>query len=275
MPTPVSRRNWATPTLLLPFAVLAMVVIAGPLVGLLVTIPWARVPELVTTEEAVTSFRLSVLTASASTVVCIALGTPLALWLRQWGRQRPHIVGIVELLVYAPLVLSPVVSGLAMVFFWGRRGLLGEWLDGVGIPIAYSTWGVVVVQVFVSLPFFVATLATALRAIPVLLEESAATEGASRLQVMRHIVLPLAAPGMVTGAVLSFARSLSEYGATLTFAGNVAGQSRTIPLLVSLGLSSGDMDQALGACILLLGIYLLVMGGVVALMILPKVRRSV
>ena len=275
MPTPVSRRNWATPTLLLPFAVLAMVVIAGPLVGLLVTIPWARLPELVTTEEAVTSFRLSVLTASASTVVCIALGTPLALWLRQWGRQRPHIVGIVELLVYAPLVLSPVVSGLAMVFFWGRRGLLGEWLDGVGIPIAYSTWGVVVVQVFVSLPFFVATLATALRAIPVLLEESAATEGASRLQVMRHIVLPLAAPGMVTGAVLSFARSLSEYGATLTFAGNVAGQSRTIPLLVSLGLSSGDMDQALGACILLLGIYLLVMGGVVALMILPKVRRSV
>ena len=250
-----------------------MVVIAGPIVGLLVTIPWSRLPQLVTTDEAVTSFRLSVLTASASTVVCIALGTPLALWLRQWARQRPQLVGVLELMVYAPLVLSPVVSGLALVFFWGRRGLVGEWLDNMGIPIAYSTWGVVVVQVFVSLPFFVATLATALRAIPILLEEAAATEGATRGQIMRHIVLPLAAPGMVTGAVLSFARSLSEYGATLTFAGNVAGQSRTIPLLVSLGLSSGDMDQALGACILLLGIYLLVMGGIVAAMILPRVRR--
>ena len=273
MATSVSRRNWATPTGLLPFAFIAMVVIAGPIVGLLVTIPWSRLPQLVTTDEAVTSFRLSVLTASASTVVCIALGTPLALWLRQWARQRPQLVGVLELMVYAPLVLSPVVSGLALVFFWGRRGLVGEWLDNMGIPIAYSTWGVVVVQVFVSLPFFVATLATALRAIPILLEEAAATEGATRGQIMRHIVLPLAAPGMVTGAVLSFARSLSEYGATLTFAGNVAGQSRTIPLLVSLGLSSGDMDQALGACILLLGIYLLVMGGIVAAMILPRVRR--
>ena len=273
MATSVSRRNWATPTSLLPFAFIAMVVIAGPIVGLLVTIPWSRLPQLVTTDEAVTSFRLSVLTASASTVVCIALGTPLALWLRQWARQRPQLVGVLELMVYAPLVLSPVVSGLALVFFWGRRGLVGEWLDNMGIPIAYSTWGVVVVQVFVSLPFFVATLATALRAIPILLEEAAATEGATRGQIMRHIVLPLAAPGMVTGAVLSFARSLSEYGATLTFAGNVAGQSRTIPLLVSLGLSSGDMDQALGACILLLGIYLLVMGGIVAAMILPRVRR--
>ena len=258
-------RNHAAPTWLLPIVVLALLILVGPLVGLLVSIPWARLPELIAAPQARQAFTLSLWTSVVSTAACIVLGLPLALWLRRLAQRFPRspgswLVGALQLLVYAPLVLSPVVSGLAMIFFWGRRGMVGQWLDAAGFPVAYSTAGVLLVQVFVALPFFVATTITALNAIPRQLEEAAATEGASRAQVMRHILLPLAAPGMATGAVLSFARALSEFGATVTFAGNIAGESRTIPLLVSLGLSSGDMDQALGACILLLGIYVLILG---------------
>lgn len=279
---PRLRRNYGTPAWVVPLAAVALLVLAGPLLGLIISIPWDRVPELVTTEEATTAMTLSLVTAVISTGICVVLGTPLALWLRQLtlrstlGRRRKMRRGGVagmQLVIYAPLVLSPVVSGLAMIFFWGRRGLVGEWLDAQGIALAYTTAGVMMVQVFVALPFYVATTSTALAAIPEQLEEAAATEGASRLQVLVKILLPLAAPGMATGAVLSFARALSEFGATITFAGNIAGESRTIPLLVSLGLSSGDMDQALGACILLLGIYVLVLAAVVAVRVISRLRK--
>lgn len=282
----VKPRNLATPRWLLPFAVVGLLVVAGPLVGLVASIPWSQVPQLVSTQEARQACVLSLVTATVSTVVCVVLGFPLSLWLRRWFALADRrgsgplsgfskaAVAAMQLLVYAPLVLSPVVSGLAMIFFWGRRGIVGGWLDSVGIHLAYTTLGVMMVQVFVSLPFFVATTVTALTAIPGRLEEAAATEGASRTETLRHIVIPLAAPGMATGAVLSFARSLSEFGATITFAGNIAGESRTIPLLVSLGLSSGDMDQALGACILLLGIYLFVIAAVAAVRVISAVSRA-
>ncbi|WP_462398384.1 ABC transporter permease [Corynebacterium falsenii] len=282
----VKPRNLATPRWLLPFAVVGLLVVAGPLVGLVASIPWSQVPQLVSTQEPRQAFVLSLVTATVSTVVCVVLGFPLSLWLRRWFALADRrgsgplsgfskaAVAAMQLLVYAPLVLSPVVSGLAMIFFWGRRGIVGGWLDSVGIHLAYTTLGVMMVQVFVSLPFFVATTVTALTAIPGRLEEAAATEGASRTETLRHIVIPLAAPGMATGAVLSFARSLSEFGATITFAGNIAGESRTIPLLVSLGLSSGDMDQALGACILLLGIYLFVIAAVAAVRVISAVSRA-
>ncbi|AWB85056.1 molybdenum ABC transporter permease [Corynebacterium liangguodongii] len=256
---------------MLPLVGLGVAFVAGPLIALLAAIPWARVPELVATREAQSAFALTLLTASASTAACATIGVPMALWMRRWLEiGRPTLVGLAQVLIYAPLVLSPVVSGLALTFVWGRRGVLGEWLDAAGIPLAYTPWGVIVVQVFVSLPFFVATAVTALRAIPRSLEEAAATEGATRAQTLRHIVLPLAAPGVGTGAVISFARAVSEFGATITFAGNVEGQSRTIPLLISLGLSSGDMDQALGACILLLGVYGIALGMLAAARMLPR-----
>ncbi|MBF4552896.1 ABC transporter permease subunit [Corynebacterium sp. DSM 45110] len=266
-------RNFGVPRRLLVFALCGIFMLIGPLVGLLVSIPWLRLPELAGSAEARSALQLSLVTSATSTLICALLGIPLALWLRRWERRSATLAGMVQMVVYAPLVLSPVVSGLALTFLWGRRGLLGQWLDGVGVNVAYSMLGVVVVQVFVSLPFFVAMVAAALHAIPHDLEEAATLDGANRMQVMRHILLPLALPGVVTGMVLSFARALSEYGATLTFAGNVEGQTRTIPLLVSLGLSSGDMDQALGACILLLGVYVLIGALIVAVRMVSGVRR--
>lgn len=272
MPT-ASSRNYSAPRSVLPLALLAVFVVAGPLIGLLLNIPWARLPELAASIEAQKALQLSLLTSVISTVVCIVLGIPLAVWLRRLQRSAPALTGAIQLFVYAPLVLSPVVSGLALTFFWGRRGFLGQWLDDMGVSVAYSMLGVIAVQVFVALPFFVAMTSATMQAIPAELDEAATLDGATRSQVMRHILLPLAAPGILTGTVLSFARALSEYGATLTFAGNVEGQTRTIPLLVSLGLSSGDMGQALGACFLLLGVYVLVIAAMVGLRVLTRVGK--
>ena len=214
----VARMNSsrALPAALLALVIPAFFVIGGPLLGLLLNIPWARAWELVAAPEVLTS-----------------------------------------------LVLSPVVSGLALIYFWGRQGLLGSLLHSAGVNIAYTTSGVVAVQVFVSMPFLVATAVTALRDIPQSVTDAAAVDGAGRWQRLWLVVLPIAWPGILVGLVLAFARSLGEYGATLTFAGNVAGQTRTIPLLIELGLSSNDMDRVLGACLVLLGVYVLVVGTVV------------
>ncbi|AWT25434.1 Molybdenum transport system permease protein ModB [Corynebacterium provencense] len=267
------RAATAVPAALVVVAFVAVLFLLGPLVALLLNIPWARAVELVTGAGAVEAFGLSLTTAAVSTVLCIVLGLPLSLWLVELIRRRPPLGDAVTLVVYAPLVLSPVVSGLSLVFLWGRHGLIGEWLDMVaGVRVAFTPLAVIVVQVFVSLPFFVSTTVTSLRAVPAVVQEAARVDGASRWQVLGRITVPLAGPGIAAGTVLGFARALSEYGATLTFAGNVAGETRTIPLLIELGLSSNDMDQALGACILLLGIYVLVVGGIATTTLLGRRR---
>ncbi|NLZ58073.1 MAG: ABC transporter permease subunit, partial [Corynebacterium sp.] len=145
--------------------------------------------------------------------------------------------------------------------------------DQLGIPIAFTTLAVVLTQVFVALPFFVSTVVTALRGIPVHFEEIAATEGATRWEIMARVIIPLCLPGIFTGMILGFARALGEYGATLTFAGNVAGVTRTIPLHIELGLSSNDMDKALGAVIMLLAVYVLVIGAIGVIRMISQQRR--
>jgi len=266
-------RQRSVPAALVAVALVAVLLLLGPLVALLLNIPWDRAVELITADEATEAFGLSLTTALVSTVLCIVLGLPLSLWMVDMMRSHPRIGDALQLIIYAPLVLSPVVSGLALVFLWGRHGLVGEWLDDAfGLRVAFTSLAVIVVQVFVSMPFFVSTTVTSLRGVPPVVQEAARVDGASRWQVLRHITVPLALPGIVVGTVLGFARALSEYGATLTFAGNVAGETRTIPLLIELGLSSNDMDQALGACILLLGIYVLVVGGVATTTLLRRKR---
>jgi molybdate transport system permease protein len=272
VPHPVTARTRTTavPATLSVVGFVALLALLGPLVALLLNIPWPRAVELVTAHGAVQSLTLSLSTAVTATVIVIVLGLPLSLWLAEFARRHPGAAQGVQLVVYAPLVLSPVVSGLALVFFWGRHGLIGEPLETAGIRVAFTSLAVIVVQVFVTLPFFVSTTVTALHGIPSVLQEAAAVDGASRWQTLARIVVPLAWPGIVTGTVLSFARALSEYGATLTFAGNVAGETRTIPLLIELGLSANDMDQALGACIMLIGIYVLVVGGIAAVRLIHR-----
>lgn len=258
--------------LLLP-ATLALLFLLGPVVALLLNIPWHRSWELLTQPESLQTFGLSLRTAVLATVLCTLLGFPLALALHHHARNHPRWMAAIQVLVYAPLVLSPVVSGLALTFLWGRRGLLGQHLDQVGVQVAFTTAAVVITQVFVALPFFVSTVVTALRGIPVRFEEIAATECATRWEVMWRVILPLSMPGVVTGMILGFARALGEYGATLTFAGNVAGVTRTIPLHIELGLSSNDLDQALGAVIMLLAVYVLIIGAIgVTRMIAPHRR---
>ena len=258
--------------LLLP-AALALLFLLGPVVALLLNIPWHRSWELLTQPESLQTLGLSLRTAVMATLICTLLGFPLALVLHHHARNHPRWVASIQVLVYAPLVLSPVVSGLALTFLWGRRGLLGQHLDQVGIPVAFTTAAVVITQVFVALPFFVSTVVTALRGIPVRFEEIAATEGAARWEVMWRVILPLSMPGVVTGMILGFARALGEYGATLTFAGNVAGVTRTIPLHIELGLSSNDMDQALGAVIMLLAVYVLIIGAIGVTRMIAQHRR--
>lgn len=264
----------AFPLWTLALAIPAFTLIAGPMLGLLLNIPWPKALQLVTAPEVLTSLGLSLSTAAIATALSGLFGVPLALWLTRLQRRRPGLSQLIQLAVYAPLVLSPVVSGLALVFFWGRPGLLGPLLDRAGWSIAYTTLGVVVVQVFVALPFVVATAVTALRSVPESVQDAAAVDGASRSETLRLVILPIAWPGIAVGLVLAFARSLGEYGATLTFAGNVAGRTRTLPLLIELGLSSNDMDRALGACLVLLAVYVLVVGGIAGLRLVQRSRRG-
>lgn len=265
--------NLILPTWLLIPATLALFLVIGPILALLFNIPWARSWELLTQPEALQTVELSIRTAVVATILCAVLGFPLALALHHHGRNHPRWAAVIQLLVYAPLVLSPVVSGLALTFLWGRKGLIGQYLDHLGIPIAFTTSAVVLTQVFVALPFFVSTVVMALRGIPLRFEELAATEGATRWEIMRRVIIPLCMPGIFTGMVLGFARALGEYGATLTFAGNVAGVTRTIPLHIELGLSSNDMDTALGAVIMLLAVYVLIIGAIAAIKMAAKQHR--
>jgi molybdate transport system permease protein len=182
-------------------------------------------------------------------VVCLLLGVPLA-----WLLARVEFPGrrFVRALVTVPLVLPPVVGGVALLLVFGRRGLVGEWLDSAfGITLPFTTAGVVVAEAFVAMPFLVISVEGALRGADSRYEEAAATLGASRWTAFRRVTLPLIAPGVAAGAVLCWARALGEFGATITFAGNFPGRTQTMPLAVYLALEQ-DLDAAIVLSLLLL-----------------------
>ena len=225
-------------------AALGMLLVALPLAGLLSRVPWPGLWELLTSQSSLAALQLSILTASVSTVFCIVLGTPMALILARHGLRwlRP--------LVLLPLVLPPVVGGLALLFTFGRVGLIGQHLEAAGIRIAFSTVAVILAQTFVSLPFLVMGLEGALRTAGNRYERVAATLGASPTRTLFTVTLPLVFPGLLSGAVLSFARALGEFGATLTFAGSRQGRTRTLPLEIYLQ-READPDAAIALSLLL------------------------
>ena len=225
-------------------AALGMLLVALPLAGLLSRVPWPGLWELLTSQSSLAALQLSILTASVSTVFCIVLGTPMALILARHGLRwlRP--------LVLLPLVLPPVVGGLALLFTFGRMGLIGQHLEAAGIKIAFSTIAVILAQTFVSLPFLVMGLEGALRTAGDRYERVAATLGASPTRTLFTVTLPLVFPGLLSGAVLSFARALGEFGATLTFAGSLQGRTRTLPLEIYLQ-READPDAAIALSLLL------------------------
>ena len=230
----------------LPAAVAALLV-ALPLLALLTRVDWADLPALLTSESSRTALWLSLRTSAAATVLCVVLGVPLALVL---ARARFPGQGLVRSFVLLPLVLPPVVGGIALLATFGRRGLLGGTLDVLGLQIAFSTTAVVVAQTFVALPFLVVSLEGSLRTAGRRYETVAATLGARPTTVLRRVSLPLVLPGLVSGAVLAFARALGEFGATITFAGSLQGVTRTLPLEIYLQRET-DPDAAVALSLLL------------------------
>ena len=202
------------------------------------------------------ALRLSLITASLATVVCLLLGVPLA-----WVLARGAFPGrrLVRALVTVPLVLPPVVGGVALLLVFGRRGLVGEWLDATfGFSLPFTTAGVVVAEAFVAMPFLVISVEGALRGADSRYEEAAATLGASRWTAFRRVTLPLIAPGVAAGAVLCWARALGEFGATITFAGNFPGRTQTMPLAVYLALEQ-DLDAAIVLSLVLLVVSVVIL----------------
>lgn len=228
-----------------------------PLVALAVKVDWSRFGPLIASPESRAALLLSLRTATASTVLCLLLGVPLALVL---ARHHGVLVRIVRPLILLPLVLPPVVSGIALLYVFGRLGLLGNSLQAAGIQIAFTTTAVVLAQTFVSLPFLVIALEGAARSAGTGYDTVAATLGARPATVWWRVTLPLLAPGVLSGAVLAFARALGEFGATLTFAGSRQGVTRTLPLEIYLQRES-DPDAAVALSMLLVIVAAVVVVG--------------
>jgi molybdate transport system permease protein len=235
---------------------LALLFLGLPIVGLLVRAPWSRMWEILTSPTSLDALRLSLVTASAATLVTIVIGIPLA-WLLARADFRGR--GVVRALVTVPLVLPPVVGGIALLLAFGRRGIVGQYLDSCcGITLPFTTPGVVVAETFVAMPFLVITIEGALRGLDTRFEDAAATLGAGRLTVFRRVTLPLILPSIAAGVVLTFARALGEFGATITFAGNLRGVTQTLPLAVYIGLE-GDPDEAIALSLVLLAVSVVVL----------------
>ena len=218
-----------------------------PLVGMLTRVDWSSFLELVTSDSALTALALSLRTSLTATGLCILLGVPMAVVL---ARTEFPGQGVLRSLVLLPLVLPPVVGGIALLYTFGRRGMLGGELDALGVQIAFSTAAVVLAQTFVSLPFLVVSLEGALRSAGQRYEVVATSLGARPTTVFRRITMPLVLPGLISGAVLAFARSLGEFGATITFAGSLEGTTRTLPLSIY-NLRVTDPDAAVAMSLVL------------------------
>ncbi|MFD9929656.1 molybdate ABC transporter permease subunit [[Kitasatospora] papulosa] len=243
--------------LLLP-ALIGLAFLIVPLVALLVRAPWRSMPELLTSAEVWQALRLSLVCATAATAVSLIIGVPLA-WLL--ARVEFPGRGPVRALVTLPLVLPPVVGGVALLMALGRNGIIGKSLDDwFGITLPFTTTGVVIAEAFVAMPFLVISVEGTLRAADPRFEEAAATLGASRFTAFRRVTLPLIAPGIAAGAVLAWARALGEFGATITFAGNFPGRTQTMPLAVYLALQS-DPEAAIALSLVLLAVSVAVLAG--------------
>ncbi|WP_137722904.1 ABC transporter permease [Prescottella subtropica] len=240
-----------------PAAVGGLLVVL-PLVAMLAGVDWGNFVPLVTSESSRAALWLSVQTASTSTLLCLLLGVPMAL-----VSARCAFPGLAALraLVLLPLVLPPVVGGLALLYTFGRHGLIGRHLEVAGIEIAFSTTAVVLAQTFVALPFLVISLEGALRTAGHRYEAVAATLGARPTTVLRRVTVPLVLPGVISGAVLAFARALGEFGATLTFAGSLQGVTRTLPLEIYLQRET-DPDAAVALSLVLVVVAVVIVVGV-------------
>ncbi len=230
-----------TSVVLLCLGVLGALVFVLPLASIVIRAPLGSVGDLFSSGPVRTALWLSLMTSIAATVVSIVLGVPLA-WLL--ARSAVPGRGVLRVVCTLSMVLPPVVAGVALFLALGRRGLVGRLLDDwFGITVPFTGPAVVLAQVFVAMPFLVLTVDAALEQLDPRFEDAARTLGGSEWYVFRRVSLPAIRPALVTGAVLTWARALGEFGATITFAGSLPGTTRTMPLEVYLALES-DPDRA-------------------------------
>jgi len=244
------------PPVLIAPAVLALAFLTIPLIGLLVRTPWRSLSGQLTEPGLGQALRLSLVTATAATGVALILGVPLAMLLAH-GRFRGR--SLIRALVAVPLVLPPVVGGVALLAALGRTGFVGRQLyRATGWSLPFTTSAVVVAETFVAMPFLVIAVEGALRGVDQRYAEAAATLGASRWRTFRTVTMPLVAPGVAAGAVLCWARALGEFGATITFAGSFPGRTQTMPLAVYQALES-DPAAAIVLSLVLLTVSITVL----------------
>jgi molybdate transport system permease protein len=238
-------------------AVGALALVLLPLAGLAQRAPWASIGTDLRQHDALLALRLSLECSLGALAVSIALGVPLA-----WVLARRRFPGraLARALVTLPMVVPPVVGGIALLYAFGRRGFAGRWLYAVtGWRLPFTAGGAVVAEAFVAMPFLVVTAEAAFRSMDRRSEEAAATLGASPAYRFRRVTLPAVAPSLAAGAALCWARALGEFGATITFAGNFPGTTQTMPLAIYQDIESGSDGIALGLSLVLLAVSLVVL----------------
>lgn len=245
------------PVVVVVAAAVALLFFALPLFGLLRRVEWGSLWADLTTDQALDALRLSIVCSVGATVLAIVFGVPLA-----WVLARSTFPGraLVRGVVLLPMVLPPVVGGVALLAAFSRSGTVGGWLyDTFGVQLTFTTAGAILAETFVAMPFLVITVEAAFRSFDQRYEDVAATLGADRLTVFRRVTLPLVAPSLLAGALLAWARALGEFGATITFAGNIQGKTQTLPLAVYLAREGGDATEAIALSLVLLVVSLAVL----------------
>ena len=244
------------PVLFVALAAVGVAFFVLPLVGLLYRAPWGTALGDLTSPEALTALRLSFVVSVAATALALVLGVPLA-WI--YARVRFRGRDVVRAMTTLPMILPPVVGGVALLFAFGRRGLFGQALDTwFGIRLPFTTAGAILAAAFVAMPFLVLTVEAGLRSMDRRYEDAARTLGAGRWLVFRRVTLPLIAPSVFAGAVLCWARALGEFGATITFAGNLPGTTQTLPLAVYIALETRP-EVAITLSLVLLAVSLAIL----------------
>ena len=231
--------GFVPPILAVP-AVLGLALLIVPLGALIARAEWSTLWADITSPVALDALWLSLRTGVVATAICVVLGVPLALVI---ARSGPRVSALLRVVVTVPLVLPPMVGGVALLFLFGRTGPLGKALEAWGIQIPFSTTAVILAQTFVALPFLVLALEGSMRTAGVEFERTASTLGAGRWRILWRVTLPLAAPGLIAGVILAFARAIGEFGATALFAGNAPGVTQTMPLAIYTAFNGSGVGQ--------------------------------
>jgi molybdate transport system permease protein len=250
----VRAKNAALKTGLAILLILAMAFIALPVASLFIKSPMDTTIRSLHDPVVMDALRLSLMTSTLTTSIVVLIGTPVA-----YVNARFHYFGkeIADSLIDLPVIMPPAVAGIALLMAFGRMGILGHYLDAFGISIAFTTLAVIIAQVFVSSPFYIRQARTSFEDVDWSFESAARTLGASRTYTIFHVILPIACNGLISGAIMAFARSLGEFGATIMFAGNFQGRTQTMPLAIYTAMQ-GDLDVSLCLSLILVAISFIV-----------------